>query len=72
MKNGNFPAMPAHNWVGTTPATGLTKREHLAAMAMQGLLSNPEVSKAGYFKGLGIAENAINFADDLLAALEES
>jgi len=51
--------------------TGLTKREHFAAMAMQGLLSG---RRAGIYEfkrelELKIAELSVNIADDLIKAL---
>jgi hypothetical protein len=47
----------------STDYMGLTKREHFAGLAMQGLLA------VGYCKDVPSA--AINFADDLLKALEQ-
>ena len=45
---------------------GLTKREYFAAMALQGLLSNPsECPLSGY------ASDAIKAADELIKALNE-
>lgn len=76
MKNGNTPAMPQDRgiWVegiGDFPtlATGLTKREHFAAMAMQGILpmthnGTDEISQE-------IAKIAVSCADALLAELEK-
>tara|TARA_Y100001938_G_scaffold141417_1_gene211107 strand:- start:823 stop:1026 length:204 start_codon:yes stop_codon:yes gene_type:complete len=52
-----------------TYATGLTKRELFAAMAMQGLSANP-----GYVESLDAARLArwsVSQADALLAALAE-
>ena len=50
-------------------APGLTKREHFAAMAMQGLLSATDAS--GEWSGTGSAAGqAVIEADALLAALE--
>ena len=51
-------------------ADGLTKREHFAAMAMQGLLASfgeHDVTDAGE-----IASDAVLFADALLDKLEHS
>jgi hypothetical protein len=58
---------------GKKYSIGLTKREHFAAMAMQGILSN------GTFEGEGnrvhwldlIAENSVQIADALLKELEK-
>lgn len=58
---------------------GLTKREKIAAMAMQGLLANYEAQKdmqieVGYsgenFKDV-LAANSVSFADALLKQLEK-
>lgn len=46
---------------------GLSKREHFAAMAMQGLLACPTTSDIG--DGLGVA--AVSYADALIAALNK-
>ncbi len=46
---------------------GLTKREHFAALAMQGYLSNSELQIP--FELLGMA--SIKIADALIAALNE-
>jgi hypothetical protein len=54
--NGTQKANP----VDGDPYSGLTKREHFAAMAMQGLLSNPaevSVSVIQIFKVLGLPED---------------
>ena len=55
-------------------AMGLTKREHFAAMAMQGLLSNPNLV---HYSGTDdkadrMRDMAVNYADGLLKALEEA
>jgi hypothetical protein len=50
----------------TIEYTGLTKREHFAAMAMQGVYAGG-TNEATYD---GIAEMAVKAADALLAALE--
>jgi len=74
MRNSDMPAMPVS---GGTKYDGLTKREHFAAMAMQGLVSNAHV-----IEGLcddktikciytSIAEYAVKHADALLKALEK-
>ena len=54
---------------------GLTKRECFAAMAMQGLLSNPLISDIfttdnGVPLHKSVAENSIQYADELLKQLE--
>lgn len=74
MNNADMPAMPvtlnpgeAWGEAGQAP-DGLTKREHIAAMAMQGLLANPDYDpRAGY-----LAEEAVTYANALLAELERT
>lgn len=75
MENKNQPAFAAV-CDNTNPylQEGLTKREYFAAMAMQGLLSNPEWMKE--YKGEKylmesdiVAELAIKNADAVLEAL---
>jgi|19_taG_2_1085344.scaffolds.fasta_scaffold00098_34 hypothetical protein len=66
MKNGEKPASSQHpdmiiNGIGT----GLTKREHFAAMALQGLATNANMP-------IDITVKlAIRMADDLLKELEK-
>ena len=69
----------AHN-AGQEPLnSGLTKLEHFAGLAMQGILSNPEsmatvaqVSEGKDYEGSGmVASLAISQAKALLAQLEE-
>ena len=56
---------------------GLTKREYFAAMAMQGLTTNPEflkttnhITEEGYLKSL--CESAVNSADALITELNKT
>jgi hypothetical protein len=51
---------------------GLSKREHFAALAMQGLLSQP-ADQAFVYQNRpdAVAREAVNFADALIAALNE-
>lgn len=70
-ENGNMPAQPTpymdqQNSTGELYCTneGLTKREHFAAMAMQGLLSSTAIDSPKEF-----ARGAVKAADALLAAL---
>lgn len=58
---GNMGAFPLAGW-----ADGFTRRELFAAMAMQGLASME------YHKWENLAQDAVNLADALLTALEES
>ena len=77
MKNSDMPAMPLNSdehadgfmnrqSIAITTA-GLTKREHFAGLAMQGMLTNP----CDYSKPEHAAHDAIMYADALLAALEQ-
>ena len=59
---------PANPTVHTNAhLNGLTKREHFAAMAMQGLCAD---SEANYSKIEFLAIEAVDCADSLLEALE--
>ena len=72
-----YPGLPESYWVGSCDtgceynliddvvASGLTKRELFAAMAMQGLISNPDKS----YDSACAASDAVAFADALLAEL---
>ena len=79
MNNSDRPAMPIaiDNGDGSINYMhGISKREHFAAMAMQGMLSctddgDCEMHSAGVFSG-HLSRNAVEFADALLKALEES
>lgn len=77
MNNADMPAMPQERalWVegiGECPtlATGLTKREHFAILAMQGLLSSPD-RRCLDMDYVEIACHSVKFADSLLAELEK-
>lgn len=70
MENKNKPAFP-FRWDQTYHPTfvteeGLTKREHFAAMAMQGLVSVPNTG----ITVDGLAKRAVQAADALLLELE--
>lgn len=52
-------------------ATGLTKREHFAGLAMQGLLSNNLIIGHGSDEIQWVAKHAILQADELLKQLEK-
>jgi len=69
-KNGSEAAFPLISPDGLAINTGLTKREHIAAMAMQGLLSNPSGYNIVSWKRT-VVEDAVDLADALLKALEE-
>jgi len=73
--NGDLPAEPIFNSDGFCTsitnldgAMGLTKREHFAAMAMQGLMSRIGVDEEWNLKEY--SNTAVEAADALLAALE--
>jgi len=73
MKNSDMPAMPFVEPEGTCNVNeGLTKREHFAAMAMQGILSNPYWFEQGYYGESLVGTNALKYADALLAELERA
>lgn len=78
MKNGGMPVVPLVNTLGAAHApssaglapgtvSGLTKRELIAAMVMQGFASDPTAIGVG-----SLAESAVDWADALLAALERA
>lgn len=83
MSNANdmaFPVAPEHA-PNNSMQFGLTKREYIAAMAMQGLLSNPggpiQVNASCGWSLTNctredVAGAACRFADALLAELSES
>jgi hypothetical protein len=76
MNNGDMPADPTIDSNDESNGTcGLTKREHFAAMAMQGILSAHREGNA-WLDGNSrpvhqIAESAIRHADALLSALKD-
>lgn len=82
MRNADMPAMPVnpqggYSLGGKTP-NGITKREHYAGLAMQGLLGNePSIrSMAAAMPDLDIdqviAKASAEIADALLAELERA
>ncbi len=80
IKNADSPAMPCgveqdSYQPGSEPAHhGLTKREHFAAMAMQGILSNEgHNGGAMHYRdgGTQVASVAVSMADALLRKLED-
>lgn len=73
--HGNDPAFPDPNVRAVTDYKGLTKREWLAGMAMQGLLSNSYMTEEGEKRGFdraAVSEWAVKHADALLAALHKT
>ena len=65
MDNGNEQAFPA-SWGDAPPDLGLTKREHFAALAMQGLCGNSALRE-----DLDIVGMSVRLADELLAELDK-
>ena len=65
--NGNKPINPT---TSDTYLKGLSKREYFAAIAMQGLLANPNIS--GYHAINFISEHSVQQADSLLKQLEKT
>lgn len=66
MKNAHKSAFAAVESSGNYLSEGLSKRELIAAMALQALLSSPE----NYTRAEAV-QHATTAADDLLARLEE-
>lgn len=80
MNNGDKPASPVqmNDW------HGLTKREHIAAMAMQGLLAGgadksymssltkEEIANHDWDSGAAISLLSVSYANALLNTLEET
>lgn len=71
MKNADMPAMPTWELDGQgsqeMTAAGLTKREYIAALVVQGLASNSRLVDTGEKR----AKLAIKWADALLDELEK-
>lgn len=76
MNNGDMPASPISEEETDRVLdevkifTGLTKREHIAAMAMQGMLGDVETLKAVRQNGDTLPAASVKMADALLKALE--
>ena len=68
MKDADMPAYPI---IGATldGNEGLTKREHFAALAMQGILSNNCYEPPRRIRIEGMAKDAVMAADELLKQL---
>ena len=87
MNNSDTPAMPQSGTEGNSGdlnnsqdwgGSGLTKREHFAGLAMQGMLSSKyvgdfgnEINDDSYDHTHGLANNAIRYADALLKELDK-
>lgn len=70
MKNADMPAMPLPLGSETSSGQdGLSKREHFAAMAMQGILANQKYEAPRRDRLSGMAVDAVAAADWLLAEL---
>lgn len=71
MTNPNGPAFSQHIDPYNGIALGLTKREYFAAMAMQGILSNPGLNpeKRGGAAREWLSEVSCKVADALIAEL---
>ena len=72
MNNADMPAMPHDIVFGkgyplNYDPTGLTKREHFAGLAMQGVMANEEE----YRTWSDLAKDSLAAADALLKALEQ-
>lgn len=67
MNNGDMPAMPPNAGWEHPQAKGLTKREYFAGLAMQAILSNPDLSGHVSQK----ASSAVSAADALLKELDK-
>jgi DNA-binding CsgD family transcriptional regulator len=69
VNNADMPAMPTIAQHGDLmiDSSGLTKREHFAAMAMQGLLASETIATFEEFAG-----SSVQMADALLAELERT
>ncbi len=77
MTNQDDPVYPIP-FDGTIPKTGLTKREHFAAMAMQGMMSldpremismaDPKIGTIGEW----VAKNSVTMADALINELNRT
>ena len=78
MKNADMPAMPVTDEAGMpfkdvpgeSCTMGLTKREHFAAMAMQGIISADHANGSEKLCAEDVAVMAVDYADELLKELE--
>jgi len=69
MDNGEKPIIPFNN--GLTQFYGLSKREHFAGLALQGIMAmNANCTEV--LSGDDMIKNAVRCADALLKALEAS
>lgn len=63
----NEPAFPTDHVVNAPRATGLTKREYFAGLAMQAICQD----RTSVYKVESIAKGAVEYADALMAELEK-
>lgn len=67
MDNKNMPAMPIPKMrIGDRSVRGLSKREYIAALAMQGLVTDYSTGTPEQ-----VAQTSVEYADALLSALDE-
>jgi len=77
MNNGDKPAMPISEEETDRIVesiqifTGLTKREHFAAMAMQGIVVNAGRNGYEFHQPNNLAEQCVQLADALLEELNK-
>ena len=76
MKNADKPIYPVLTQspsLQNDTSLGLTKREHYAGLAMQGLISSCDWNFTTFNKDLieATSKNAIDLADELLKQLED-
>jgi len=79
INNGDLPAVPPSSLaieenddLCVTESLGLSKREHFAAMAMQGMLSNSVVTNDYDDISEWLSRRSVKLADALLTALQQS
>jgi len=78
IENKDLPAVPAYWYdynsagiqVVSEESFGLTKREQISAMALQGILANKVYDPPRRNKLKSMAEDAVSAADALLEALD--
>ena len=73
MTNGNESAFPYLDGDGhlTMSEVGLSKREFFAALVLQGLMANPNVTDLRNYNAYSIADAAVTAADALIEVLNE-
>lgn len=68
MENGKLPAFQSSILDMNTTHHGLTKREYFAGLALQAILSSPNLKTDNYEM---ITIDAVGYADALLKALDK-